>query len=149
MRKRVVGFLGTLLAVLFVAVSVCACAKSGVVTSAKVLEKSENLVVIQVEKCENGATVYDALVFLKEKGALAFTSETSTFGQSLLSLNGKNNPADWSSYWQFYTGNLEQGNPDKSKTFGEYTVYYASVGISSATVQNGGVYLFEFAVSEW
>lgn len=149
MRKRLVGFLGMVLSVLLVMVNVCACAKSGVVAKAKVLEKSENLVVIQVEKCENGATVYNALVFLKEKGELAFTSENSTFGQSLLSLNGKDNPADWSSYWQFYTSNSEQGNPDKRKIFGENTVYYASVGISSATVQNGGIYLFEFALSEW
>lgn len=149
MKRKIVGFLSLVFILVVMAVGVCGCKKSGDIGKAKVLEKSENLVVIQVEECEDNVTVYDVMVWLQEKGELEFISENSIYGQSLLSLNGKDNPDDWSSYWQFYTINATQGNPDKSKSYGGYTLYYANVGISGAYVQDGGVYLWEFAISEW
>ena len=119
------------------------------VQNAKVLAKSENLVVIQVLECQEGASVFDAMQFLKEKGELEFVSESSAYGESLLSLNGKDNPADWSYYWQFYVSDETQGNPDTTYVFEETTCYFAQKGISGITARKDGIYLWEFAKSTW
>ena len=149
MKRKIISSLS----LFFVCVILASCSlfgvKSGEVKSAKVLEKSENLVVIQVEKCGEGATVFNAMQWLKEKGELEFVSEPSAYGESLLSLNGKDNPADWSFYWQFYVCDEAQGNVDLTYVYEENTCYYANAGISGITVQDGGIYLWVFEDSAW
>jgi len=151
MKRKIVCFF----AILFSCLALSSCALFGsendgaTVQNAKVLAKSENLVVIQVLECQESASVFDAMKFLKEKGELEFVSETSTYGESLLSLNGKENPADWSYYWQFYVSDESQGNPDSTYVFEDTTCYFAQKGISGIQAKQGGIYLWEFAKSTW
>lgn len=149
MKRKIINFLSLFSVCLLLASCSIFGVKNGEIKSAKVLEKSENLVVIQVKECGEGATVFNAMQWLKEKGELDFTSESSAYGESLLSLNGKENPADWSFYWQFYVCDEAQGNVDSTYDYQGTTCYYANAGISGITVKEGGVYLWIFEKSAW
>ena len=149
MKRKMITFFTFLFSCMLLASCAMFAPKSGEIKSAQVLEKSQTLVVIQVGKCGEGATVFDAMVWLKDKGELEFISEDSAYGQSLLSLNGVENPADWSSYWQFYVCDEAQGNPDSTFDYNGKTCYYANKGISGITVQENGIYLWEFAKASW
>ncbi|MBQ8295663.1 MAG: hypothetical protein IJX87_04430 [Clostridia bacterium] len=119
-----------------------ACQKSGEVQSAEVLVSSDSVLTIRVVEAAENATLYDVMKKLKEEGKIEFVSENSTYGQSIVSINGVENPSDWSYYWASYT--TDKDNGEYAFTREETDWYYAAAGISYLPVKNGETYMFEY-----
>ena len=106
------------------------------------VEKAETRVVITVEEVDGEPTLYDVMVALQEDGKLAFT--VSADGM-ISSIEGKENPADWSACWMLYTSDGELSNTDwgtieyNGQNYGS-----AIVGATDLPVIAGGVYVWAY-----
>ena len=80
--------------------------------------------VIYVDSAPDKIFFLEVMEKLEEEGAFAFTME----GGMLTSLNGKQNPADWSACWMLYTSDTELSDD----AFGTYT--YQEMEMGSAVV---------------
>ena len=109
---------------------------------AEVLELSTTRVVIKINEADENATLISAMDYLKSEGKLQF--EKSGDGM-ITSINGVQNPADWSFCWMLYTSDAEMSNTEwgttdyNGKTFGS-----AILGAESLPVATGGIYIFVF-----
>lgn len=149
MKRKMQSFFSILLAVTLSAILFVACQKSDGTTKAEVVQSTESVVVIRVDEVEGEASLYDVMCELKESGKFDFVSEDSAFGQSIVSINGVENPADWSSYWASYTTDSENGNTEQAKSIDGVNWYYAMLGISSLKVKAGASYMFRFEKSTY
>ena len=107
MKRKFISFL-TLLAVLACSLF-CFVACGGGTATAEVVETTDTLVVIRVNETHGTATLYDVMTDLQEKGELQFEISAD---KMLKSINGKSNPADYSSCWMLYTSDSEMGNAE-------------------------------------
>ena len=72
-----------------------------------VVQKSEeNLLVIKVLEAVEEESLLAVMSYLQAKGGLAYTMS----GTMVSGINGKNNPADYSSCWMLYTSDSEFSN---------------------------------------
>lgn len=145
MKRKLQLFLTLIFTVIVFAFS--ACQKTTENFKAEVVESSESIVVIRVDETDGNASLYEVMCALKEQGELNFVSEDSTYGQSIVSINGVENPADWSSYWVSYTTDSENGSTGKTVDGVEW--YYAMAGISSLKVKAGHSYMFAYEQSSF
>ncbi len=121
---------------------VFAACQGGGVASAEVLESTESALVIYVKETDGNATLYDVMKELRKDGKMEFKSESSSYGQSLKSINGVENAADWSWYWASYTTDENNGT-DVIEIDGERW-YYSAAGISYLKVKKGERYMFRY-----
>lgn len=110
--------------------------------TASVVKTEENLLIIEVESAQEGVTLIDVMEYLQTENALTFTVD----GTGMVSgINGKANPADWSSCWMLYTSDAEMANDAwgtyeyEGQTFGS-----AILGAESLSVIDGGVYVWAY-----
>jgi hypothetical protein len=109
---------------------------------AEVLEASENKVVIKINEAEENATLISAMDYLKSEGKLQF--EKSGDGM-IMSINGVQNPADWSSCWMLYTSDSQMANMQWGTTEHNGQTYGSAIlGAESLPVATGEIYIFVF-----
>ena len=139
--KRITQFFLTVWLAVLTAFAFVSCESSGE-ANAEVLESTQSVLIISVSETDGNATLYDVMKELRADGKIDFKSESSTYGESLLSVNGVDNPPDWSWYWASYTTDEDNGT-DEVKIDGE-TWYYSAAGISSLKVKKGEKYMFRY-----
>ena len=72
----------------------------------EVEKTTADMVVIRVRKTEGGETLMSVMEELQADGAMNFTVQSGM----VTSINGKANPADFSSCWMLYTSDTEMSN---------------------------------------
>jgi hypothetical protein len=135
-----------LLSLLLVVVSMLALAccgqSNGEAKTVATVTKEENTVVITVEELGGTATLLAVMEDLQEEGKLTFSVNLSGMVQSI---EGKENPADWSACWMLYASDEELTNTDWGTI--EYGgVVYASaiLGASALEVAAGETYIWSY-----
>ena len=149
MKRKIQTLFLSLISAIFSLTCVVACQKSDGTYQAEVLESTESVVVIRVDETDGEATLYDIMCTLKENGKLDFVSENSAYGQSIVSINGVENPADWSYYWASYTTDSQNGSVEQKQVIDGVEWYYAMAGISSLKVKAGCSYRFQYEKSSY
>ena len=136
--RRIKLFLVSCMFVLLCAFGFAACNKGGEV-KATLLSATDTQVVIRIDETDGKGTLGNAMEQLKQEGAWTYTAS----GGMLLSINGKENAADYSSCWMLYTSDSEMSNTEWG------TIEYdgailgsAVVGYSSLTVIKDGIYVW-------
>ena len=132
-----ISFMATLILTFCVLVG---CAPRGEVTG-KIVETTDTLVVMQVEQTNGAATLFDLMAALQEEGEWSYTLS----GTMIQSINGKENPADYSSCWMLYTSDTVMGNTEWG-TYEYQGVAYPSaiVGGDTLRVIEGAYYIWEY-----
>ena len=110
-----------------------------------VIKESDTYIVLTVSDeqmpLSNDTTLVEYMQSLKEDGKLDF--EVS--GGMITSINGIENPADWSACWMLYTDDTENSNTEwgtveyKEKTYGS-----SMWGGETLKVKNGCVYIWVY-----
>lgn len=139
--KRKMYALFTLLLTLVLSVCIfVACDKEGS-AKAEIVSKTDTMVVIKVNETEGFATVLDAMTYLKEEGELTF----EIVGGMVSSIEGKENPADWSACWMLYTSDAEMSNTEWGTITYEGNTYGSAIlGAESLEVSAGEYYLWSY-----
>ena len=132
-----VSFMATLILTFCVLVG---CAPRGEVTG-KIVETTDTLVVMQVEQTNGAATLFDLMAALQEEGELSYTLS----GTMIQSINGKENPADFSSCWMLYTSDTEMANNEwGTYTYNDAVYGSAIVGADAVRVVDGAYYIWVY-----
>ena len=120
-----------------------ACGKgNGDAKTVATVEKAETRVVITVEEVDGEPTLYDVMVALQEDGKLTFTMSADGM---ISSIEGKENPADWSACWMLYTSDGELSNNDWGTVeYNGQNYGSAIVGATDLPVIAGGVYVWDY-----
>ena len=134
--KKLLAFL-TAVICLF---SFAACGKSnGAGKTVATVVKEETLVVITVEEVDGEPTLLAVMEKLQADGQLTFTADGTGM---VTSIEGKENPADWSACWMLYTSDSEMG-------YTEYTYEYEGVSYASAILGAESLLLTEGEFYLW
>lgn len=104
MKRKLISFISLLAMVILSAFGFVACGEK--TATAEVLETTQTLVVIRVNKADEISTLFDVMEELQKENALQF----ELGGTMLKSLNGKQNAADFSACWMLYTSDGEMSN---------------------------------------
>ena len=137
--KKLLSFIISII-ITATALSLLACAPS----EPLVVKESDTYIVIKVDynqlKVEENAKLVDYMLALKEDGKLDFEMKNGM----VTSINGIENPSDWSSCWMFYTDDAEN-----SSTW--YTVEYkgkiygsANYGAEDLVIKDGYTYILYY-----
>ena len=136
MKRKLYAFLTLILAFLLL----CACEHTGK-AKAVIVEKSDTMVVIKVEKTEGETTLTGVMNALKEQGELSFTLS----GGMLTELNGRANPNDFSACWMLYTSDTELSNSAWGTVeYNGQAMGSAIVGADTLPVKDGAYYVWSF-----
>ena len=96
MKKTICKIAVLLMTLVLSAFVIVGCGGETGKAKAEVLESSNTKVVIKINEADENATLISAMDYLKGEGKLQF--EKSGDGM-IMSINGVQNPADWSSCW--------------------------------------------------
>lgn len=106
------------------------------------IENSQTRVVISVEETDGKATLLDCMETLKQ-GENNFTYTMSN--GMVTSINGVDNPADFSKCWMLYTSDAEMANTSwGSLEYNGKTLGSAIVGAEALDVMAGEIYVWEY-----
>ena len=143
--KRKIYLLVTFLLALAISIfSFVACDKGHV--KAEIVSKSDTMVVIKVNETEGFSTLLDAMNYLKNEGELSF--EVS--GTMISSIEGKANPADWSSCWMVYISDADFACEDDERIdydtleYQGVTYFLAILGAEGLPVSSDGYYIWSY-----
>ena len=140
MKRKIYAFFTLLLTVVMSVCMLVACDKEGS-AKAEIISKTDTMVVIKVNETEGFATLLDAMTYLKDEGELVF----EITGGMVSSIEGKENPADWSACWMLYTSDAEMSNTEwGSITYDGNTYGSAILGAESLTVSVGAYYIWSY-----
>ena len=106
----------------------------------------ENMVIITVDnnyfKIEENTVLLDYMNALKEDGAIDFTLSKDGMVNSI---NGQENPADWSKCWMLYSNDVELSNETwGTVTVEEVTYFSAVLGAEALPIKDGKIYVWEY-----
>ena len=106
----------------------------------------DNMVIITVDAdymaIGQTTVLIDYMTKLKADGVLDFT--VSKDGM-ISSINGQENPADWSKCWMLYSDDAELTNQAwGTATVGGKTYFSAVLGAESLPIKDGKIYVWEF-----
>ena len=110
-----------------------------------VIKESDTYIVISVsnetmEITEN-TTLVEYMYALKENGELDFEMNNGMVS----SVNGIENPADWSSCWMLYTGDVDNANTAWGEVEYKGEAYGSAVlGAESLKIKDGCLYIWIF-----
>ena len=108
---------------------------------ATVVETTETCVVIKVEKAQENQMLLDVMKSLQEQEKLTYTLS----GTMIQGINGKENPADFSSCWMLYTSDAEMANADwGTYTYNDAVYGSAIVGADTLPVIDGAYYIWVY-----
>ena len=139
MKRKLYSFLTLICTLVFSAILFCGC-DSGPV-KASVVEKTDAMVVIKVEKVEEEATLMRVMETLKDEGKLDF----KVVSGMITEVNGVANPADFSSCWMLFTSDSELSNTEWGTVeYNGATLGSAMVGADTLPVVEGAYYVWSF-----
>ena len=123
----------------------CAVLLSGCQKEPLVIKDSDTYIVIKTtEKALDGKTdmhLIDYMSQLKEKGELEFGISDGM----ITSINGIDNPADWSSCWMLYTSDADNANAAWGTVEYEGNVYGSAIsGAQDLIVKADQLYIWVF-----
>ena len=131
--------------ILLVTLTLTACGDETLEIGARVIETSENAVVI--EATDTVGSLADALEYLSGTGELTYNGAESEYGFYITSINGREADASLNEYWAVYTTlweheGVQYSNPD----YGEYFFMLtpcasASYGASGLPMVEGELYV--------
>ena len=106
----------------------------------------DNMVIITVDsdyfKLDEKTVLIDYMKALKEDGALEFTLSKDGMVNSI---NGQENPADWSKCWMLYSNDVELSNEAWGTVSVDGVTYFSAVlGAESLPIKDGKIYVWEF-----
>ncbi|MBR2341003.1 MAG: hypothetical protein IKA72_01160 [Clostridia bacterium] len=140
MKRKIYTFFTLLLTLVISVFSLVACDKHGT-AKAEIVSKSDTMVVIKVNETEGFATLLDAMTYLKGEGELTF----EIVGGLVSSIEGKENPADWSASWLIFTSDKEMSNTEwGTTTYNGNTYGSAILGAEQLSVSAGEYYVWEY-----
>ena len=99
-------------------------------------------VVITAENVEDGATMYEYMLDLQEKGELTFETVDGGYGEYIVSVNGVAN--DNNSYWMVYTSDESNASMEHPAEYKGVQYGQAVLGISSLPVVEGETYILYY-----
>ena len=109
---------------------------------AEVLESSNTKVVIKINEADENATLISAMDYLKGEGKLQF--EKSGDGM-IMSINGVQNPADWSSCWMLYTDDADMSNTSWGTIELDGKTYASAIsGSEDLIIKDGTTYVWTY-----
>lgn len=139
MKRKTYALFTFILSIMAFVCSFTACDKGK--ATATVKETTETRVVIEVGEAETNATLLSVMETLQKEEKLTF----SLIGTMVSGINGKENPADFSSCWMLYTSDAEMSNAEWGTIeYGGKTLGSAILGADALTVVEGGVYVWEY-----
>lgn len=125
-----------LLCVALLCAFLCGCAPK-----TKVLKESDEFIVITPSEEFVGKTLKDCMDDLKNRGELEFTVKSGMIS----SINGIDNPADYSYCWMLYTDDAENSNNAWGTIEYKDKVYAsAMLGAESLVIAKGCTYIWVF-----
>lgn len=140
MKRKIYAFFTLLLTVVMSVCMFVACDKEGS-AKAEIVSKSDTMVVIKINETEGFATLLDAMTYLKNEGELTF----ELTGGMVSSIEGKENPTDWSACWMLYTSDSEMSNTEWGTITYEGSTYGSAIlGAESLTVSVGQYYVWSY-----
>ena len=107
------------------------------------VESTQTRVVISVSEPGLNCTVLDCMEILRQSQDTDFTF---TFSNGMItSVNGVENPADFSYCWMLYTSDVEMANAEwGSVKYKDTMLGSAIVGANALTVTAGEIYVWEY-----
>ena len=143
MKRKIQSFFTLFLGIVF---SVClfACKGKSGDLKAHVTMQTGALLVIEIDETDGEATLYDAMVYLREQGEIEFESTSSEYGEMLQSINGVANGAAYNPCWMTYTSDTDETYSSDAQTYvlaGE-TYRTCNFGMSFLTVKAGETYIW-------
>ena len=106
-----------------------------------VVETTETSVIIKVNKADDNQTVLDVMQALQAEGKMSYTLS----GTMIQGINGKENPADFSSCWMLYTSDAEMANAEwGTYTYNDAVYGSAIVGADTLPVVDGAYYIWVY-----
>ena len=124
--------------------SFAACGKSnGAGKTVASVVKAETLIVITVEEVDGEPTLLAVMQKLQADGQLTFTADVTGM---VTSIEGKENPADWSACWMLYTTDREMADASYSIEWQGESCGSAVVGAGALPVLAGESYIWSYQV---
>ena len=110
-----------------------------------VIKESDTYIVINVSSetmdINENTTLVEYMYALKEKGELTFEMKNGMVS----SVNGIENPADWSNCWMLYTGDADNANTAWGEVEYKGVVYGSAIfGAESLKIKDGCLYIWIF-----
>ena len=140
MKKTLTTILTAFLVALLSLSLFCGCNVSGT-AKATIVEQTDTLVVIKVEKVNSDCTLLSVMEQLKEDGKLSFVEA----GGMITEINGVKNPADYSSCWLLYTSDMEMANLEwGTLDYNNTTLGSAILGAEALLVSEGCFYAWNY-----
>ena len=122
--------------------SFAACGKSnGAGKTVATVVKEETLVVITVEEVDGEPTLLAVMEKLQADGQLTFTADGTGM---VTSIEGKENPADWSACWMLYTTDSEMADASFAIEWQGKSCGSSVVGANALTVLAGESYIWSY-----
>ena len=135
MKKTTKKIVSILLAMLLL-LSMTACRNEP-----KVIKDSDTYIVIKTTGVKDDMMLIDYMETLKENGELEFSVENGM----ILSINGIDNPADYSSCWMLYTSDEENSNSAWGTIEYEGKAYGSAVsGAETLKIKADQLYIWVF-----
>ena len=161
MKKQILYKLSIIVVTLCLAFSIVACDKpanqngqesqdveqvSSAVLASSLVVIEGNTVIITADadymNITNTTVLIDYMQKLKTDGALNYTVREDGM---INSINGQENPADWSKCWMLYSNDAELTNEAwGTVTVGETTYFSAVLGAEALPIKDGKIYVWEF-----
>lgn len=138
MKRKIVNVATFILAVIMSVFVFASCQKEGKIEQATLVESTETLVVIKVDKIQGEPTLFDAMTWLQEQGQLSFTIADGM----ITGINGKNNAT---AYWMVYTSDDDLSDTSwgifeyQGEVFGS-----AAAGANELPVSVGEYYVWNY-----
>ena len=141
MKRKIYSIITFLLTLAISVFSLVACDKEGS-AKAEILSKTDTMVVIKVTEAKGlYPTLLCAMNYLKDQGELTF--EIS--GGMISSIEGKENPLDYSSCWMLYTSDKETSNTEWGAIEYDGKTYDSAIlGAESLPVSVGEYYILAY-----
>ena len=110
-----------------------------------VIKQSDTYIIIKASNEQmditNNITLVDYMNSLKDNDKLNFEIENGM----VCSINGIENPADWSSCWMLYTSDTENANPAWGTIEYQGNIYgSAMLGAELLNIKDGCIYIWVF-----
>ena len=111
-----------------------------------VIFDSDTTIVIRCEETDGETTLADYMAELKTAGEIEFTIENGM----IISINGIENPADYSSCWMLYTSDADNANSAWGTVLYEGVEYGSAIlGAESLKIKADNIYIWVFAEMSW
>ncbi len=119
----------------------CGCQVVGVRQTKYSVKSEEDVVAVTVEEALDANVLLDVMKLAQTEGKLTFTESNGM----IMSINGKENTADWSYCWMLYTSDEEMS----TTAYGTYeyegqTLGGANLGAGALPVVDGEIYVWVY-----